>query len=177
VNPSGVQTFVGIDVPDACEDRLVEERRLDRPSSAGESVEELFHFERVPVPWGFVVQVHQRLPARLATESRHVVGAAVSMRRVTLSRPVHRTPRGDYRIPPASVAFTDLFGLTRVAIAQAAEAAGLKAQYLPAIAGQITSDHGAAMTRLLAELPAPVLAYCRSGARSTSLWQLARSQP
>ena len=62
-------------------------------------------------------------------------------------------------------------------IAQAAEAAGLKAQYLPAIAGQITPAHGAAMARLLAELPAPVLAYCRSGARSTSLWQLARSQP
>jgi alkylation response protein AidB-like acyl-CoA dehydrogenase len=52
-----------------------------------------------------------------------------------------------------------------------------KAQYLPAIAGQITPGHGAAMARLLAELPAPVLAYCRSGARSTSLWQLARSQP
>lgn len=89
---------------------------------SGESVEERFHFERVPVPWGFVVQVHQRLPARLATESRHVVGAAVSMRRVTLSRPLHRTPRGDYRLPPASVAFTDLFGLTRVAVAQAAQA-------------------------------------------------------
>jgi uncharacterized protein (DUF58 family) len=89
---------------------------------SGESVEERFHFERVPVPWGFVVQVYQRLPARLATESRHVVGAAVSMQRVTLARPLHRTPRGDYRIPPASVAFTDLFGLTRVAIAQAAEA-------------------------------------------------------
>ena len=89
---------------------------------SGESVEERFHFERVPVPWGFVVQVFQRLPARLATESRHVVGADVSMRRVTLSRPLHRTPRGDYRIAPASVSFTDLFGLTRVAIAQAAEA-------------------------------------------------------
>ncbi len=89
---------------------------------SGESVEEHFHFEGVPVPPGFVVEVFQRLPARLATESRHVVGADVSMRRVTLSRPLHRTPRGDYRIPPASVAFTDLFGLTRVAIAQAAEA-------------------------------------------------------
>jgi len=89
---------------------------------SGESVEERFHFERVPVPWGFVVQVYQRLPARLATESRHVVGAGVSMRRMTLARSLHRTPRGDYRIPPASVAFTDLFGLTRVAIAQAAEA-------------------------------------------------------
>jgi sulfide:quinone oxidoreductase len=65
---------------------------------------------------------------------------------------------------------------TFASIAQAAEAAGLKAQYLPTISGQITSDNGAAMARLLAELPAPVLAYCRSGARSTSLWQLARSQ-
>lgn len=88
----------------------------------GESVEERFHFEGVPVPPGFVVQVQQRLPARLATESRHLVGAEVSMRRVTLSRPLHRTPRGDYRIPPASVAFTDLFGLTCVSIAQAADA-------------------------------------------------------
>ena len=62
-------------------------------------------------------------------------------------------------------------------IAQAAEAAGLQAQYLPAIAGQITPAQGAAMARLLADLPAPVLAYCRSGARSTALWQLARNQP
>ena len=91
-------------------------------AEAGESVEERFHFERVPVPPGFAVQVFQRLPARLASESRHLVGAPVSMRTITLSRPLRRTPRGDYTIAPASIAFTDLLGLTRIAIAEAAEA-------------------------------------------------------
>jgi sulfide:quinone oxidoreductase len=61
------------------------------------------------------------------------------------------------------------------ALEQAAQAQGLVARYLPVVAGQITSEQAAAMARLLAELPAPVLAYCRSGARSTSLWQMARA--
>lgn len=59
---------------------------------------------------------------------------------------------------------------------QAAQAQGLQARYLPVIAGQITAEQAAAMASLLAELPTPVLAYCRSGARSTSLWQMAQSQ-
>ena len=61
-------------------------------------------------------------------------------------------------------------------VEQAALHAGLQARYLPAVAGQITPDHGAALARLLAELPAPVLAYCRSGARSSSMWHLAQLQ-
>jgi hypothetical protein len=36
---------------------------------------------------------YQHLPARLATESRHVVGAAVSMQRVTLARAAPHAPR------------------------------------------------------------------------------------
>ncbi|MEN9768683.1 MAG: NAD(FAD)-dependent dehydrogenase [Pseudomonadota bacterium] len=62
------------------------------------------------------------------------------------------------------------------AIEQAAAQAGLQARYLPVVAGQITAADGAALARLLLELPAPVLAYCRSGARSTTLWQLAQAQ-
>ena len=62
------------------------------------------------------------------------------------------------------------------AIEQAAAPAGLQARYLPVVAGQITAADGAALARLLLELPAPVLAYCRSGARSTTLWQLAQAQ-
>lgn len=62
------------------------------------------------------------------------------------------------------------------AIEQAAVQAGLQARYLPVVAGQITAADGAALARLLLELPAPVLAYCRSGARSTTLWQLAQAQ-
>lgn len=68
----------------------------------------------------------------------------------------------------AQVAFAD--------IERAAQAQGLQARYLPVVAGQITAEQAAAMSRLLAELPTPVLAYCRSGARSTSLWQMARAQ-
>ncbi len=97
-------------------------------AEAGDSVEERFHLERVPVPAGFTLRIHQELPPRLETESRHVVGADVSRRRVTLVRSLRRTPRGDYHIGPAEVAYSDLFGLTRVALAQAA---GARLKVLP----------------------------------------------
>ncbi len=95
---------------------------------AGDSVEERFHFERVPVPAGFNLRLHQELPARLATETRHVVGPAASLQRITLSRALRRTPRGDYHIGPAEIAYTDLFGLTRVAVAHSA---GARLKVLP----------------------------------------------
>jgi sulfide:quinone oxidoreductase len=53
---------------------------------------------------------------------------------------------------------------------------GLQVRYLPVVPGQITPDQGVAMAGLLAQLPSPVLAYCRSGARSIALWQLAQIQ-
>lgn len=59
------------------------------------------------------------------------------------------------------------------AVAEAAERAGLQARHLPVVPGQISPDQVQAMAQLLRELPQPVLAYCRSGARSTSLWQAA----
>lgn len=89
---------------------------------AGDSVEERFHFERVPVPPGFNLVVHQILPARLATESRHMLGNDVSLQRVTVTRALRRTPRGRYDIGPADIAYSDLFGLVRVSVAQAARA-------------------------------------------------------
>ena len=61
------------------------------------------------------------------------------------------------------------------AIEQAAVAAGLQVRYLPAISGQVTPEHGAQLACLLDELPGPVLAYCRSGARSANMWQLAQA--
>ncbi len=64
-------------------------------------------------------------------------------------------------------------------IEAAAKAAGLKARYIPVVAGQISDEDVAAFGAALAELPGPVLAYCRSGARSTALWSLwvARNHP
>lgn len=60
-------------------------------------------------------------------------------------------------------------------IERAAQQAGLQARYLPAVAGQITEGQVRELAQLLRELPAPVLAYCRSGARSGSMYQWARA--
>ncbi len=64
---------------------------------------------------------------------------------------------------------------TYSAIEQAARAAGLQVRFLPAVSGQVTPEQGAQLARLLDELPGPVLAYCRSGARSANMWQLAQA--
>ncbi|WP_373487365.1 TIGR01244 family sulfur transferase [Blastomonas sp.] len=54
---------------------------------------------------------------------------------------------------------------------------GLAFACVPAVPGQITAQDGDAMASALASLPGPVLAYCRSGARSTKLWQMTQSAP
>lgn len=59
-------------------------------------------------------------------------------------------------------------------IEMAAQAAGLPARYLPVAPGQLSDEQAAEFGRLLEELPKPVLAYCRSGMRSASLWGLSR---
>ena len=54
----------------------------------------------------------------------------------------------------------------------AAIAAGLQYRHLPVAGGYQSPDEVAAFRDLLAELPHPLLAFCRSGARSTRLYQL-----
>jgi sulfide:quinone oxidoreductase len=46
--------------------------------------------------------------------------------------------------------------------------------YLPVVSGGVTREDGRRFGELLARLPKPVLAYCRSGARSASLWGLSQ---
>lgn len=58
-------------------------------------------------------------------------------------------------------------------IEAAAEKAGLVAAYLPVTTQTLNADNGAAFGLLMAQLPKPILAYCRSGARSRSLAGLA----
>ena len=60
-------------------------------------------------------------------------------------------------------------------IAKAAEALGLQARYLPTETGKVTDEQGVAFGKLMEELPKPVLAYCRSGMRSTTMWALANA--
>jgi uncharacterized protein (TIGR01244 family) len=59
-------------------------------------------------------------------------------------------------------------------IAAAAAAAGLEYRFLPVAGGYQSPEEAAAFAALLAELPRPLLAFCRSGARSTRLFQLAQ---
>ena len=57
-----------------------------------------------------------------------------------------------------------------------AEAAGLAFYALPVTHAGFDEWQVAAMAKILAEAPGPVLAFCRSGTRSTLLWALARAR-
>jgi uncharacterized protein (TIGR01244 family) len=57
----------------------------------------------------------------------------------------------------------------------AAHAAGLVYRFLPVSGGYQSPEEIAACAALLAEVPTPVLMFCRSGARSTQLYLQARA--
>lgn len=57
---------------------------------------------------------------------------------------------------------------------EAAEKAGLVARYLPVVASDITAENVQEFKQLFAELPKPILAYCRSGTRCFNLYKLAQ---
>ena len=63
---------------------------------------------------------------------------------------------------------------TSAAIQAAAEAAGLEYRHLPVAGGYQSPAEIEAFARLLAELPRPLLVFCRSGARSTRLFMQAQ---
>ncbi|WP_028220967.1 bifunctional protein tyrosine phosphatase family protein/NAD(P)/FAD-dependent oxidoreductase [Paraburkholderia oxyphila] len=60
-------------------------------------------------------------------------------------------------------------------IREAAKQLGLQFAYLPVTPGKIGPDEIARFAQLLADMPAPVLAYCRTGNRATNLWQFAQA--
>jgi uncharacterized protein (TIGR01244 family) len=60
-------------------------------------------------------------------------------------------------------------------IEAAARAAGVDYRHIP-VAGGISQPQVAQMVDALAQAEGPVLAFCRSGTRSTYLWALARAR-
>ena len=62
---------------------------------------------------------------------------------------------------------------TSAQIEAAARAAGLEYRHLPVNGGYQSPEEIAAFAVLCAELPRPMLLFCRSGARSTRLYQAA----
>ena len=65
---------------------------------------------------------------------------------------------------------------TSEAVSAAAREAGLRVAYQPVVSGAITADDVTKFSELLQTLPTPILAYCRSGARCTVLFQSATSK-
>lgn len=57
-------------------------------------------------------------------------------------------------------------------VATAATAAGLEICYLPVQSGLVRDEDAVAFGAALRDLPGPVLAYCRSGTRSATLWSI-----
>lgn len=57
----------------------------------------------------------------------------------------------------------------------AAKTLGLEARYLPIVAGKVTDQDAQAFGALMETLPKPVLAYCRTGTRSATLWSLSQA--
>lgn len=65
---------------------------------------------------------------------------------------------------------------THQEIRVAAEAQGLEVRYLPVTAGVVQDADTEFFARALRELPGPVLAYCRTGTRSATLWSRSEAQ-
>jgi len=62
---------------------------------------------------------------------------------------------------------------TSAAMEAAARAAGLEYRHLPVAGGYQSPEEIAAFGQLIETLPRPILAFCRSGARSGRLFQAA----
>jgi len=75
--------------------------------------------------------------------------------------------RPDYEEGPAQPTSADVM--------VAAQAVGLVVQYQPVVSGAMTPEDVVTFADLLKRLPAPVLAYCRSGTRCTKLFEAAQA--
>ncbi|MCK7613952.1 bifunctional protein tyrosine phosphatase family protein/NAD(P)/FAD-dependent oxidoreductase [Roseibium sediminicola] len=61
-------------------------------------------------------------------------------------------------------------------IEAAAKKLGLEARYLPIVAGKVSDQDADDFGALMDSLPKPILAYCRTGTRSATLWSLSQAE-
>ena len=65
---------------------------------------------------------------------------------------------------------------TSDALAAEARRLGLAYRHVPVVPGPVPNERVRALAQSLEELPGPVLAFCRSGRRSATLWALAKAR-
>ncbi|MGY5393083.1 TIGR01244 family sulfur transferase [Acinetobacter sp. NigerLNRRAM0016] len=61
-----------------------------------------------------------------------------------------------------------------IEIEQALKPYGIQIQYLPAVSGKVTDEQAEEFKQLYQQAQKPLLAYCRSGTRSITLWALSQ---
>jgi sulfide:quinone oxidoreductase len=76
---------------------------------------------------------------------------------------INNRPDGEEQGQPSSAA-----------IASGAEALGLSYRHVPVVPGQLNDADVSAFRRALQDSNGPVLAFCRTGTRSTTLWALSQ---
>ena len=103
-----------------------------------------------------------RLNERISVAPQIGVADVAELARAGFKSIICNRPDGEEQQQPSAAA-----------IEKAASDAGLTFVNLPAVSGALTQQNGADMAKALARLPGPVLAYCRSGARSTRLVEMA----
>ena len=64
---------------------------------------------------------------------------------------------------------------SQIAVAEAAARHGLDVRYVPVVPGKLTDADVTAFQNAMHELPAPALAFCRTGTRSATLWALTQA--
>lgn len=61
-------------------------------------------------------------------------------------------------------------------IEMAAQALGMECRYMPVTSGMVKDEQAEEFGEALTALPGPVLAYCRTGTRCTTLWSLSHAK-
>ncbi|MFO7748251.1 MAG: TIGR01244 family sulfur transferase [Orrella sp.] len=65
---------------------------------------------------------------------------------------------------------------TAEAVSEAARESGLRVAFQPVVSGAMTPEDVVQFSELLQTMPAPVVAYCRTGTRCTVLYRAATGQ-
>ncbi len=104
----------------------------------------------------------KRLNAKIAVSPQIKPEDMVAIARAGYRSVICNRPEGEEQSQPATAT-----------IEAAAKSAGLRFVHIPAISGALTEQNGRDMAQAIANLPGPVLAYCRSGARSAKLAEMA----
>jgi len=103
----------------------------------------------------------RKLTAQISVSPQILPGELADLAAAGFRSVINNRPDGEAEDQPTSAE-----------MAQAAAAHGLVYRHIPVVPGQYQPGVIDAMAQALGELPAPVLAFCRTGTRSTSLWAL-----